>query len=667
MYRTDIQGLRAVAVTVVVLAHAGVPGTEGGFVGVDVFFVISGFLITGLLLAEHEREGGISLSRFWARRARRILPAATLVIAATAIASSIVLPVLERPAVLDDLLWAVVFAGNWRFVQQNTSYLAQDRAESPVLHYWSLGVEEQFYLVWPLVLVAVLAAAVRLGVGTTSRRRLALALVTAAAVAGSFALAVVQTGQNQPLAYFGSPTRAWQLGLGALLAIAQPLLSRQGPKIATALAGCGLLGLVWSVATLREVGGDTHYPGWLALVPTGSAVLLVAGGCGSGRTIVGRALSVAPARVVGDLSYSWYLWHFPFLVLGNAAWPAEETLAGNAVLAAAALAVSWLTYRYVEDPVRRWPALVRSRTRSLQLGVALTGLSLVLVVAIPLVSNEDRTVVTAMEGEKVTLRPAPAMASRDGGDDLVGTGCNLGVKETKPPSCDFADADSDHHVVLVGDSHAAMMFPPLERAARKLGWRLTSWTKNGCPMPDVTLHNPLHRRPYRECDQFRSAILDRIIEADPDLVFIGSDIGSEPRAVHDRETGEVVARDASYQLIEEGMRRTVSRLTDTGIEVVYMVDPPGSPFSPPSCLAESGEVAECRFDLPESHGRERETLRGTSGVRFLDVVRRICEADLCTPVDGDILIYRDKHHLTRTFALTFTSQVEELLEPSSGR
>lgn len=660
MYRTDIQGLRALAVVTVVACHAGVSGLGGGFIGVDLFFVISGFLITGLLLSEAEENKRVSLLRFWARRARRILPASTVVLAATGVASALVLPVLQRPAVSADLIWSALFGANWRFAQQQTDYLAQDRAESPVLHYWSLAVEEQFYLVWPLVV----AAAVVLFAGRHLSTRVALGLTTALVIVASFGYEVYLTATNQPFAYFGTPARAWQLGAGALLAIAAPLLRNLRPVATNGMATLGLAGYAWSVVSLRETGGTTPYPGWLALVPTAAAVLLVASGSGQQLPVVGRILSVRPLQVIGDLSYAWYLWHFPFLVLGHV-WFADRT--GPSVTAAlvlASLGAAWLTFRYVEAPIRRLPALVVSSRRSLQLGAALVASAVVTATFVPSLGASPTTTVASEDGRVVTLRPAPADASGDA-VSMRATGCDLDFEEVEPPSCDYGRGDSDKRVILLGDSHASMMFPPLERAALEHGWRLTSWTKSACPVADVTKYDESRARGFDECDEFRTKILQRIIDADPDVVFVASAVSTSRRVI-DRASGELLEAGPSRKLIQAGFRRTIQQLVAAGIKVIVMVDPPGAPFDPPTCLAEAESVTECEFQRPKPRNSERQALKGLTGVSYLDYIRQICAAETCNPVRGDILMYRDTAHITKTYAMTLTDRIARLLDAASS-
>ena len=273
-FRPDIARLRAVAVALVVLFHAGVTQLGGGFVGVDVFFVLSGFLITGLLLRERESRGSTSLPNFYARRVRRILPAATLVLTVTIVASYQWLGFLRANVVAADGQWTALFAANLHFAIQGTQYLNQLAPPSPLQHYWSLAVEEQFYLVWPLLLLIV----AKLGRPETMRAR--LTVVLGAIILVSFAWSVVQTSQDANTAFFSPLTRAWELAIGALLAVSVPLLLRLPARLGPWLSWIGLAGIVVSAFLLN---GDTSFPGYAAALPVLGAALAVAGGTGQAR------------------------------------------------------------------------------------------------------------------------------------------------------------------------------------------------------------------------------------------------------------------------------------------------------------------------------------------------------------------------------------------------
>lgn len=362
-FRPDIEGMRAIAVGLVLLFHGyGHPFT-GGYVGVDVFFVISGFLITGLLLNEQTRSGRVSISRFYARRVRRILPASTLVVLATVFATYLWLGFITGNAAANDAKWTAVFAANFRFAVLGTDYLGSQLPPSPLQHMWSLGVEEQFYVVWP-GLFLLLGLMIR-----GSRHRAALAGALLAIIAASFAWSVLQTSDNQTWAYFSPFTRAWELGLGALLAVLTPVIATLRPGwLPNVLAIAGLGGITASALILTTA---THFPGWAVAFPVLSTGLLIAAGCATQNTLVGRVLAVRPMQWLGARSYSLYLWHWPLLVI-----PAQyltrdlSALEATGWLAVAVVA-SALSYRFIENPIRRSRVLAPRTGLTLLFGAAM--------------------------------------------------------------------------------------------------------------------------------------------------------------------------------------------------------------------------------------------------------------------------------------------------------
>ncbi len=342
-FRPDIQGLRALAVILVVLDHARIGPFHGGFIGVDVFFVISGFLITGLLLSEADRRGRVSLLDFYARRAKRILPAATLVLAATVVAGYFLLSGIQAIRLFKDTIWATFFAANIKFARDETDYFAQDDAIPPIQHYWSLAVEEQFYLVWPLI-VLLLVALFR----SRGRARRAVVLAIAAISVASFAWAVYAVGDNPRGAYFSTPARAWELGLGAATAAAVLRLRRLPPGLLAAASWAGVAMIGFAALTFT---GATRVPGAPAVLPVLGTALLLGGGTAAAAWGPQRALAVLPMRWVGDRSYSFYLWHWPALIMVGVVWRTPVGWLGLLV-SLAALALSDLSYRFVENPFR---------------------------------------------------------------------------------------------------------------------------------------------------------------------------------------------------------------------------------------------------------------------------------------------------------------------------
>lgn len=362
-FRPDIEGMRAVAVGLVVLCHAFRVPFTGGFVGVDVFFVISGFLITDLLLRESSRTGRISISGFYARRARRILPAATLVVLATLFATYYRLGFIAGNQIAEAAKWTAVFTANFHFGLLGTDYLGSQLPPSPLQHMWSLGVEEQFYVVWPGLFLGLALLA------RGERRRNALTVTLLGIIGASLAWSVIETRSNATWAYFSPLTRAWELALGALVAVLATVVARVQPSWLIELLGlCGITGIVGSALVLNS---STHYPGSAVAVPVISTALLIATGCANQHTLVGRALAARPMQWIGARSYSLYLWHWPFLIVATEYWGHALSAVQNTGLLLLALTAAAITYRLIENPARHARALARRTGLTLAISAAL--------------------------------------------------------------------------------------------------------------------------------------------------------------------------------------------------------------------------------------------------------------------------------------------------------
>ncbi len=358
--RPDIQGLRAVAVLLVVLGHAHVPLLAGGYVGVDVFFVISGFLITGWLLRRATETRRVPFGEFYGARARRILPAATLTLVATAVACTYLLNYVRAAAALRDEAWAAVFAANIHFSQVNANYFAADDPPSPIQHFWTLAVEEQFYLLWPLLLAGLMLVSGRRGAGRGPPRTRGLTVLVAAGVVASLVWSIHVTSSDPQAAYFSATARAWELGIGALVAVALADIARIPVWIRALATWAGLAGIL--VAAVAYDGG-TAFPGYAALLPVLSAALIIAGGVHAApRHGVRVLLDRRPMRLVGDLSYSLYLWHWPVLVIALGYVGHDLPLAANLALIGGAFLLSLATYSLFENPLRHGRLLRPTRS-----------------------------------------------------------------------------------------------------------------------------------------------------------------------------------------------------------------------------------------------------------------------------------------------------------------
>ncbi|MGZ9276917.1 MAG: SGNH hydrolase domain-containing protein [Candidatus Limnocylindrales bacterium] len=697
-FRPDIEGLRAVAVMLVLAYHARVPGIGGGYIGVDVFFVVSGFLITGLILRELETTGTVSLPTFYARRARRLLPAALVVIAATVLASAVLLPPLRVVDVASDGAASAVYLGNIRFAIQATDYLQAELAPSPLLHFWSLGVEEQFYLFWPALLL--LAAGRR-----ANPRRLALVIV--AVSIASFALSLLWTSTDAPLAFFLLPARAWELGVGAILALAVGRLARLPGPVANAAVGAGLAAIALGGVVL---GLDTPFPGTAALLPVGGAALVIAGGIRQPLGPGSRILATRPMQWIGGISYSLYLWHWPLLVLPAAA--LETRLPGVVRLALVALTfvLAVASRRWIEDPIRHgrglsWrPGRTLAAAGAVSVVVAIvalgtgrlvgptavaeartTPIELVLptAVATPTTAGSPppaptgspgatptptagSTGMPATPGGAVPADLVPSLAAvRDDIPVIYADGCHATARATVPPPCAYGEVDAATTVYLVGDSHAGHWFPTLERLARERGWRFVSLTKSACPAADVVVYNTSLKREYRECAEWRAAVETRIDADRPALVFISNSRGSQ--LVVDGAVTPTKDAEAAWAA---GLERTVRTIESSGARVVVIGDTPNPDGDPPVCLSDHpDDVLACTTPLSRAlapvHVAGERTATETAGATYIDPSPWLCPTAPCPAVIGRVLVYRDEHHMTTPFAAALAPYLESLL-PAIG-
>jgi peptidoglycan/LPS O-acetylase OafA/YrhL len=662
-FRGDIEGLRAVAIGAVLLCHAGVPFIAGGYIGVDVFFVISGFLITRLLLGEIERTGGISLRRFYARRAKRLLPLSAILLAAVGVLSLLLLSPVRAVEVSGDIVSSALYTANWHFAAQSVDYFAQDVEPSPVLHLWSLAIEEQFYLVWPTLMLAATWFWRRRGRSVRPALGVTLALVTIA----SLALGIYLTDQQPASAYFSTFGRAWELGLGGALALAGPL---RVPRALVALAGwAGVAAIVYATLVFDAT---TPFPGVAALVPTlGAACLIVAGSSiHAGRTgTPSWLLSLFPVRYVGRISYSWYLWHWPALIFAAAIWGPLSVAAGLAVVAA-----SWvpthLTHILIEDPVRRARSLVRLPNRALALGLGCMAIALASgVVLRDLQPTFEAAPVTEVKGaaalaEQPTpqkradaVRPSPLRASADRSRAYY-DGCLVGITGTNSNRCLYGDPNGKRTLILFGDSHAMQYFSAMEELAKQHHWRLITLTKAECTPGEVPIRSMVADREYSQCDAWREDSLQRIEEAAGTAMVVMS--GDTAYTPYDSEGSELSGA-AAAEAMESGYVETLERIDRAGLRTAVIRDTPASASDVPSCVSEDLEdLAACAFPRVRDPDKEYDVRAAEEApsAHLIDLTAEICPGEVCRAVIGNALVYRDKSHLTATFARTLSPWIE---------
>ena len=529
-FRADIEALRAVAVLAVVLFHAHVPGFSGGFFGVDIFFVISGFLITGVLVRELERTSTINLVAFWARRAWRLLPNALLVFCVSLAAMRLLVPATEHAMIGRDIVSAILYFANYHFAGRALDYFDHAQTLSPVLHFWSLSVEEQFYAFVPCLLLVVGKLA-----GPTNRRP--IIVLSVGILALSYACAVVWSRYSQPNAFFNTESRIWELCVGGILMLILPHIESARPGLRKSMAWCGLLGIAASIVLLNDRVPRIEL---FAPLPVLSTAALIAAGVGP-KSALGRLSALAPLQWIGRRSYSIYLWHWPILVFLAPALP--PTVISTAAVLAAILATSALAFSWIEDPLRHFGATDwRPLTRlAALLSASATVAACTLVVSAP----------TFLHGDKETQRIAKVMAAEADIPSLAKAGCRDNREETDQ-ACRYGAANGAKRVVLFGDSYARALFDGMDAAARNAGWALQVSAKLNCP-PILTQARDRPRGVSdHDCERWRSAAIERLLKDPPDLVVITSWLGVANHFI----TSSATSRSSARVRMPYGARRS---------------------------------------------------------------------------------------------------------------
>ncbi|WP_407666440.1 acyltransferase family protein [Mycobacterium pinniadriaticum] len=700
-FRPDIEGLRAVAVTAVVLFHAAVPGIRGGYVGVDVFFVISGFLITGLLWREVSGTGTVRLRSFYGARARRLLPASAAVGIITMAASVLLLAPLRVPTVLYDGIASALYVGNYWFIIDNINYFSDLLTPSPFLHYWSLGVEEQFYLVWAPLLLGTAWFTRRFRRDKTraisSSRRPYLVVLGLVAVL-SFALSLVVTYVVPAAAFFSLPTRAWQLAVGGLVALAAIGWQRLPARLA-AVAGWAGLGMI--VLACLWFTSATPFPGTAALLPTLGAVLVIGAGCATPSQGCGQFLSTSPMRAVGRISYSWYLWHWPVLVLAPALLGHPLGLAERIIAALLAAGLAWLTLRYLENPLRFAPKIRNSPWRSLTVGAVATaiavfvGLGLLKVVPTPVghgppaptvslngasvpagadiaaydavvqqtVAQMQAALAAALDIKAVPSNLTPPLA------DLAAEqqnyeydGCLRTPYQSGQPACVMGEATSKTTMTLIGDSHAAMWTPALLRIANQRHWRLEMMAKEACPIVDARAGGTFSNlvEDLQHCQQWRAEILARIKAERPRLVVVSVWRGY---GTDETMTG-FRGYDPSWLA---GITQLVQQIRDMGTEVLVLGPIPSPHANVPMCV--SGHLDDATACAPrrsaavnQSGINAEASATKLGGGQYADLSDLFCTADRCPVIVGNMLVYLDVSHLSLQYSRALAPAIAALAD-----
>jgi peptidoglycan/LPS O-acetylase OafA/YrhL len=661
--RKEIQALRALAIALVFLYHLWPNKLTGGFVGVDVFFVISGFLITSHLIAAATSAGGLKLSTFYVRRIRRLLPASLLVLI-----SVIAVTIVAAPQTLWQSTFANTFSSafyyqNWALAAGSVDYLGASNDTNPVQHFWSLSVEEQFYLVWPLLILGSVGLARRIRSDRGLDRSFIFATLCIVWV-GSFVVSVLWTSSDQAFAYFATPTRAWEFAAGGLLAFLPAAIAQSRPRWSALFSWVGLAAIVYAAVTYT---GDTLFPGWTAAVPVLGTCLIIAAGSPSSRLSPSGVYSIRPVQWVGDISYSVYLVHWPLIVLLPVVIDRNLTLNDKLVVVVVALALGWCSKRFVEDRFVTSSAVDRisgrARTTRTLIG-AVSAMALIAAVSVPMSVYSNAQVANAQSELQHALSDLPAcfgaqsIADADcsprvegvvpspliARTDVAQQDCQQSASTAEVLECKFG-LDGGTPVALVGDSHTTQWLPVIEALAVKHGWSITTYLRSGC---SLGAGGPTGISSAGKCNQWGENVLERMSSSDFKYVFVSS------RNYWVGSTSSVEARDRATQLSAAWIE-----LEQSGAQIVAIRDTPQPVLAdmsdPATCVLDDMTGKTCDFAESAAVGQvdplELATEIAGEAV-MIDMTPYFCVSGRCPAVIGGVLVYRDANHMTATFSRT---------------
>jgi peptidoglycan/LPS O-acetylase OafA/YrhL len=609
---TQIQGLRALAALLVTLFHA--KWVSGGFIGVDIFYVISGFLITGLLLREIDRTGTINFTDFYARRFKRLLPTSFFVLAITAIASWLLIPATMRASLGRDVIAASLYVSNYLFAWWQADYQNLDATPSPVIHYWSLAVEEQFYVVWPLLILLFFTFAKRLN------NKIILTYLVAAITISSFIFSIYQTEASPIWAFYSLPTRAWELGLGALLVLLPPIKAKKF---------VGLIGFLLIILSAFIFNESTAFPGVNAALPVLGTVLLIAT-INSWPPFLNDVANSRLFQWLGEISYPLYLWHWPLLVLPSTYFARPLEIYERLIAIAATILFADLTHRFIEEPYRNkklLPSLVYKRV------AYVTSLS-VFMGALIMFSNSDKIDVSGING-------AVSLAQIKARPLVYDDGCHANYAQTQSAKCEYANLESDKVMVLYGDSHAAQWFPALLEIANRSGYKLISLTKSACPSVE-TVRKDQGGFKMSRCAKWRENTTERIRQIQPDVLVMSSfQYFAQPPQFKDRT-----------KWWNDGQRKLLRDVKDSSSQLIYITDTPHPMRDIPACLT-NNSISKCNTS-------QRSENLSISGFKVVDPNPWLC-SNVCPAVKDGVVAYRDASHISVDMSIALIPRLTQAL------
>ena len=680
-FRPDIQGLRMIAVTAVILDHL-IHWPSGGFVGVDVFFVISGFLITGLLLREHERTGTISFVGFYRRRIKRIIPAAMVVIASTVIAAFFLFNQSRAQQTIWDGIWATLFGANWRFAIADTDYFQAGGAVSPLQHYWSLSVEEQFYFIWPWIMLGIFALLGAIN-ATRHARRVVFAAILAITLV-SFAWSVWETGTNPGWAYFSTFSRAWELGVGAIIAVSAGLFTRLPQWLRPLLGWVGLAGIC---ASAFLISSASAFPAPAAALPVISTALVIIGGTGGQQKFLWPIMNPV-SSYIGSISYSLYLWHFPVIIFLAPLLEGRRYIVVSLVIM---VVLSVLSYHFVENPIRssRWLEPRRKPSAGSRvaprLAFSLMGILAVAVIAVgtitflprPAPASSDATGTTppastgtdtAEERLQLELRSALSATEWPEFDPPIENLADqrvpqwtenycINVTRSNRDRCVWGPEGGAGTIAVVGDSIATSWLPAIIGAFPD--YQVHSFSLNACPFPFASVkQRTSDPGVYEECDAHHTWVTSELTALKPDVIIVADSYHTLNRLTSGAYGAKAVAE------WKVGFAAAAAALPDAATKVVLFSPPGGADLQ--ECFTPISSPADC-IGSPERSWEDLRTAESEAadlaGMTFVPTEQWFCIKERCPSFVGRAAMYADSGHLTATSSSHLTDVVREALTP----
>jgi peptidoglycan/LPS O-acetylase OafA/YrhL len=618
-------------------------GTEGGFIGVDVFLVISGYLITGLLLGDLATFKRVRFWNFYARRAMRILPVATLVIITTALASVAILGIVQARSVMLDSAWAAFFAANIHFAAAGTDYF-NTAAASPLQHYWSLAVEEQFYLIWPAVLG--FCAAVFRTFRANGNPYIPIAVILTILGTGSFIFSVTQSASNPTNAYFSTLDRSWELAVGAVLALASPHLDHFPNRLRMIVSWVGIAAIV---AALFLFNALTVFPGWKALLPVLGSAAVVAGGAGAPSGGAHHLLSLRPLRFFGKISYSLYLWHYPILILGAAYFGNGDSMAVRVLLIVCAVIVSTFSYYCLENPLRHAKVLLCQTWRALSLWpialVSVVSISVLAVPSAPFASAAGPAteisapvavalaVHAARSGASIPLSTSPNLLTAHA--DHVDLGDCSAFRKATSRICNFGDKNGTRTIVVFGNSHSAMWVPAIAVAAKDQHWKFYPVVKEACSYEKYSVAVSSFS-PKNSCALWFDWALVQIKRLRPNVIVLGSYTFTPHWMI--------------------GETKTINELKNITPRFILLSDSPWIP-EPDTCLlmpgATQGTCLTTEWKSRIVAQTATASIAQSTGVQYLDTTNWFCDEAFCPSIIKPYPVLRRRAPHTRIFGISW--------------